>query len=120
MIKRKVLIVEDEVIIAMTLSMDLQEAGYEVCAYVSSGEEAVWKAEIDKPDYILMDICISGNIDGIDTAKQIINNKKIPIIFMTGYDNEETRKRAEAVDYLAYLIKPVELKEVINLIEKAS
>ena len=83
--KAKILIVEDEAIIAMGIESSLQHLGYEVTSIVDTGEKAFEKTEIDKPDIILMDIRIKGEMDGIDTAKVIRNQFGIPVIFSTAW-----------------------------------
>ena len=83
--KVKILLVEDEAIVAQYLSLELELEGYEVCGYVATGEEAIQKALEEKPDLILMDINILGDIDGIQAAEEILKHRYIPIIFMTGY-----------------------------------
>ena len=83
--KTKILIVEDEVIIAMEVESQLQGLGYEVTSIVNTGENAIKKAAEDKPDLILMDIRIKGELDGIDTAEVIRNKFGIPVIFSTAY-----------------------------------
>jgi len=87
--KARILIVEDEVIIAMEIELCLQSLGYEVISIVDTGEKAIVKAEVDKPDLILMDIRIKGEMDGIDTAEVIRKRFGIPVIFSTAYCDRE-------------------------------
>jgi len=115
--KIRILVVEDEVIIAKYLKMELELTGYDVCGFVRSGEEAIIKAKEKNPDVILMDINLYGKMDGIDAAKEIISLKDIPIIFCTGYGKKEFVERAQKLNPLAYLRKPIlaeEVKEVID------
>ncbi len=116
--KIKILVVEDEAIIARYLTMELELEGYEVCGYVGSGEEAVEKMKKENLDLILMDINLKGKIDGIDAAEQIQNLKKIPIIFMTGYSRLEYSERAAKLNPLGYLNKPIEVENIKPLVEK--
>ncbi|MCP4631777.1 MAG: response regulator, partial [candidate division Zixibacteria bacterium] len=91
--KAKILIVEDEAIIAMEMENQLQELGYEVTSIVDTGEKAIQKAEEDRPNLILMDIRIKGEMDGIDAAEVIRNRFGIPVIFSTAYLDEERIER---------------------------
>ncbi|MDO9576905.1 MAG: response regulator [Candidatus Cloacimonadales bacterium] len=115
--KIKILIVEDEVIIAECLKMELELSGYDVCDFVTSGEEAIIIAKEKDPDVILMDIYLAGVIDGIEAAKEIIANKKIPIIFCTGYTESEIFERAKKLNPVAYLRKPIIAEEVKVVLE---
>ena len=81
--KAKVMIVEDEVIIASDLKVQLEGLGYEVTIAVTTGEEAIKFAESDPPDLVLMDIILSGKMDGIDTADVIRSQYNIPVVFIT-------------------------------------
>ena len=103
---RKVLIVEDEVLNAMSLATLIRAWGYEVVDMVTSGEDAVQAAVVHRPDVVLIDICIHGQIDGLGAAREIVDRFRIPVIFMTGYDDEETVKAAMELKALAFLVKP--------------
>ena len=115
--KVKILIAENEVIIAQCLKMELESKGYEVCNFVATGEEAIVEAKEENPDIILMDINLSGLIDGIDAAGEITKSQKIPIIFMTGYNEIAIFDRAQKINPVAYLEKPVEIYDVEPVIE---
>ncbi|MBF0465995.1 MAG: response regulator [Nitrospirae bacterium] len=108
----RVLIVEDEGIIAMNLKRKLEKFGAIVTSVVPSSEEAISKAETDKPDIILMDIVIQGDMDGIDTAAEITKHADIPIIFMTAYADEKLLERAKITEPYGYIIKPSNDKEI--------
>lgn len=105
----KILIVEDEIMIAECLKMQLEDEGYNVCGNFTTGEEAVAFVQETKPDVILMDINLVGEIDGIEAAQLITEKSRIPIIFMTGYEEPEIVERAQKVNPVAFLIKPVEI-----------
>ena len=83
--KIKILIVEDEVIFAMSIRRVLTMWGYETCGLASTGEEAVRCVKIENPDLIIMDVSLKGHMDGIDAAKEIRSDYDAPIIFITGY-----------------------------------
>ncbi len=117
---KKILIVEDEVIIAMSLQNDLKQLGYDVSGPVVNGEEAVLVAFKEKPSLILMDINLIGGMDGIDAIQKIHEKEYIPIIYMTGYSNKETKERAMKTQPLAYLEKPVNVKDVKRILDSMS
>lgn len=108
----RVLIVEDEVIIAEDMRLRLQSLGYDVCAYVSSGEEAIGIVEQDRPDLVLMDIILKGDLDGIETAGRIRSVSDIPIVFMTAYADEEKLERAKLIEPFGYILKPFDGREL--------
>ncbi|WP_019499187.1 ATP-binding protein [Pseudanabaena sp. PCC 6802] len=115
----KILIVEDELLTAMSLADDLEAMGYEIVDTVTSGEEAIQIANDCQPDLILMDINLAGSIDGIDTALEIRQHLNIPVIFLTSYNSNETVKRAQQTGSFGYLLKPFKVKEVSTSIEIA-
>lgn len=102
----KILIVEDESIVALALQEMVEQLGYQVVGNVLTGEEAVTKAIDLKPDLILMDIRLKGMIDGIEAAQKIRSKTDIPIIYLTAYGDEETVHRAKKTEPSAYIIKP--------------
>jgi two-component system, response regulator PdtaR len=115
--KIKILIVEDEVIVAMRFEIFFVRRGYEVYKTVASGEEAVEIAALEKPDVVLMDINLKGELNGIQAAEQIVVKYNVPIIFMTGYSDEELRKQAEKLNPLGYFLKPVNMNEIFYTID---
>lgn len=120
MIKRpKILIVEDEIIIAMDLQCTLKDLGYNFSEIVSSGEESIKKASLLLPDVVLMDIKLRGRIDGVKAAERIYKRFKIPIIYVSAYSDEETLKRMNKVKNFGYLNKPFEERKLKKVLEKA-
>ncbi|MBF0121457.1 MAG: response regulator [Desulfobacterales bacterium] len=114
----KILIVEDEAFLAMFISSVCSNWGYHVCETIPTGEEAIeYVNNKEKPDIILMDIRLAGQMDGITAAEQIKIKNDIPIIFMTGYDEDEIKKRAYKLNPVAYLIKPVNTAQLKALID---
>ena len=105
--KSRILIVEDEAIIAMETARNLKKLGYEVISIIDTGEEAIKKAEEEKPDLVLMDIRISGNMDGIEAAKKIQDLFDIPIIFTTAWLNEETINQTKLTKSFVHIEKPI-------------
>lgn len=117
--KVKILIVEDEKIVAMDIQKSLETMGYFVCATASSGEEAVQKAGETRPDLTLMDIVLKGEMDGIMAAEQINALFKIPIVYLTAYDDEDILQRAKITTPYGYIIKPFNDRELRIAIEVA-
>lgn len=112
MVSKTILVVEDEVVIAMDLQATLIDLGYAVPEIITSGVEAVQKALTIKPDLVLMDIHLGDEIDGIDAAAQIVELLEIPIVYLTAYADEETLKRARQTQPFGYVLKPFEPKEL--------
>ena len=119
MAKAKILVVDDESIIANDIQDMLKDEGYDVPAIASSGEEAIKKAEEIKPDLVLMNIGLKGDMDGIDAAAHIHNRFNIPIVYVTAYMDEKRLERAKVTEPFGYIIKPFEDKELSSAIEKA-
>ncbi|MCI4624925.1 MAG: response regulator [Candidatus Magnetoovum sp. WYHC-5] len=115
----KILVVEDEWIIAANLKSTLEELGYAVVAIVTTGEAAVESARLQTPDLVLMDITLKGSMDGIEAATKIYNELNIPIIYVTSHVDERVIKRAKTSKPFAYLIKPYEKASLISSIEMA-
>jgi diguanylate cyclase (GGDEF)-like protein/PAS domain S-box-containing protein len=115
----RILIVEDESIVAMDIKLMLQNAGYHVVATVDSGEKAVEKAGIFSPDLVLMDIHLKGKMDGIEASEIIRNQFFLPVIFLTAFADEETLKRARASEAFGYIMKPFEEQSLKPAIEMA-
>lgn len=115
----RILVVEDEIIIAEDIQRKLKTMGYDVSAIVSSGEEAIKKIKENIPDLILMDIVIYGKMDGIETAGQIHSLFDIPVVYLTAYADEKTLERAKITEPFGYLIKPFKERELQITIEIA-
>jgi signal transduction histidine kinase len=115
----KILIVEDESIIALDIRTSLQEAGYTIVGMASSGEEAIVLAQTQQPDLILMDIRLRGPMDGIDAAESIRNQQPCPVVFLTAHADSQTLDRAKLTDPFGYLTKPFEDHSLITTIEIA-
>lgn len=108
----KILVVEDETIIAEDIRMTLMDYGYEVTGVATSGEEAIQKAAETEPDLIIMDIMLSGDITGIEAADEIYHRSGIPVIYLTAYSDEKTLQNAKFTEPIGYLLKPFEEKEL--------
>jgi len=110
--KIKLLIVEDEVILADEIEASLMEAGYDVVGNVCTGEEALNIVKANSIDLILMDINLKGNYDGIETTKLIQKRYNIPIIYLTDIKSKSIWEKAKVTNPAAYLIKPFNQLEV--------
>ncbi|HHE37146.1 MAG TPA: hybrid sensor histidine kinase/response regulator [Candidatus Cloacimonetes bacterium] len=117
--KKKILIVEDEKIIARHIHRTLVGLGYEVSDIVSSGEEAVEKAGSNPPDLILTDIMLEGQMSGIEAADIIRTNLRIPVIYLTAYTDEKIIQEAKIAEPFGYILKPFEERELHATIEMA-
>jgi len=115
----KILVVEDESIVAIDLQNILESLGYKVPAIADTGKEAIQKADEIKPCLMLMDIRLKGEIDGIEAAEQILSRFDIPVIYLTAYADEETLERAKKTSPFGYIIKPFEERELNIIIEIA-
>ncbi|MDD1723853.1 MAG: response regulator [Methanospirillum sp.] len=115
--KKRVLIVEDEMVISMELAATLQRLGYETSGQVITGSDALSHAEQFRPDLVLMDIRLQGEMDGIEAADRIKAAYDIPVVFLTAHSDETTLQRAIAVQPSGYLIKPFRDRELYSTIE---
>jgi signal transduction histidine kinase len=108
----RVLIVEDESIVAKDLEMTLKALGYVPCGISDTGEEAIAKAELARPDIVLMDIRLRGQMDGIEAARAIFQRNQIPVVFLTAHADEATLRRAEGAQTFGYILKPFDEREL--------
>jgi PAS domain S-box-containing protein len=106
MVKNKIMVVEDESIVAEHIRRSLLNMGYSVTSVVSSGALAIKDVEDKSPDLVLMDIVLDGEMDGIETAKVIRSRFNIPIVFLTAYSDENILERAKITEPFGYVIKP--------------
>lgn len=115
----RILIVEDEAIVAADLKAKLKSLGYEVVGVASRGEQAVALAEAARPHLILMDILLAGDMDGIEAAGRIQQSCSLPVIFLTAHSDSETLARAKRTAPFGYLLKPFNERELETHIEMA-
>ena len=112
----RLLVVEDEVLVARDIQARLQRMGYEVVGTVARGEDAVSTALAESPDLILMDINLKGEMDGIEAATQMIEVSSVPVIYCTAYSNDEVLERAKITSPFGYVLKPFDNRELeINI-----
>jgi CheY-like chemotaxis protein len=117
--KARILIVEDESIVVLDLEHRLGHLGYAVCAVAASGAEAIQKAAASRPDLVLMDIRLRGEMDGIEAAKTIGARFDIPVVYLTALADRDTLQRAEATAPYGYIHKPFDDNELYKVIEAA-
>ncbi len=117
--KTRIMIVEDEGIVALDIARQLMDMGFEVVATASSGEEAVEKVGEHHPDLVLMDVVLSGTMDGIQAADIIRSRSDIPIIFLTAHADQKIVDRAKGIYPLGYILKPFEFNALRIAVEMA-
>lgn len=112
----KVMIVEDEVVVSSDLKRKIEKMGYVVTGCVRYGEKALESALCQKPDIVLMDVQLKGEMDGTQAAKQIVDEMELPIIFLTAYSDIKTIAQAKKSAPFSYLTKPIRIEDLkINL-----
>jgi len=119
MSKAKLLVVEDEEIVAFDIENTLKDLGYEVPSVVSSKEEALAATAAIQPDLVLMDIRLKGSWDGIEAAQEIRQRFNIPVIYLTAYADTRTLEQAKITEPFGYILKPFEERELQTAIEMA-
>lgn len=114
----RILVVEDDPLMGQDISLKLQQFGYEVVAVVADSEGALGQAEETSPDLILMDILLEGEVDGIETARRILQRRRVPVIYLTAYADDEFIRRARITEPYGYVLKPCsgrELQAVVSI-----
>lgn len=119
MSRANILIVEDSFIVAIHLQSTLENEGYEVSGKCDSGEQALEFIEKNRPDLVLMDIMLTGKLDGIETAAIIKAKYSLPVIYITALSDKATIQRAKVTEPYGYLTKPFEDREIFTVIEMA-
>jgi len=116
--KARILIVEDERIIAADLEENLKDMEYEVCGVTGFGEKALELVAYHRPDLALMDIKLEGTMDGIEAAREIKSRFNTPVVYLTAFSNGDILSRAEVAEPFGFLVKPFqpgELKATIHM-----
>lgn len=117
--KARVLVVEDQRIIALDLAATIKRVGHEAIGIETRGERAIKAAEALKPDLVFMDISLAGEIDGIEAARIIHENYKIPVIYISGNHDALTIEKSKTSNAYGYLVKPVEDCDISTIINAA-
>lgn len=115
----KILIVEDEAVVSLDIARRLEKMGYEVVDRVASGEEALEVIKQERPDLVLMDINLQGEMDGIQTATILYKEHNLPVIYLTAYAGESTLQGAKESKPYGYILKPFKERELRAAIEIA-
>lgn len=115
----RILIIEDEVILMMSLQLMLKRIGFKEIFTAMTGEEAVTRAIELEPDLLLVDICLGLGITGVEAVKQIQSEISVPVVYITGNSDKHNRDLALQTDYSDYLIKPITLNELQRAVTKA-
>lgn len=118
-VRARIMVVEDDRIVARDISEQLGRIGHTVIGVTASGEAAVALAMSSRPDLVLMDVRLEGRIDGIDAAREILATSQIPVVFLTAYADDETIRRAGEAEPFGYLLKPFEDLQLRTVIEMA-
>jgi len=119
MVKTKILVVEDQTIVALNIKNRLKNVGYAVEGTAVSGEEAIREAELTNADLVLMDIMLKGDMDGIEAARIIKSRLGIPVIYLTACTDFETLERAKLTEPEGYISKPFKEEDLCENIEAA-
>ncbi len=115
----KIMIVEDNTIVAENCRDCLEDLGYNITSIVASGKESIEKAEAERPDCIIMDIHLRDKMDGIEAAEQIYSRFKIPVVFLSAFSDRELINRSKRTGSFGYLVKPVNERELFATLETA-
>ncbi|MDF1674027.1 MAG: response regulator [Vicingaceae bacterium] len=119
MSKNNILVVEDEAIVSKDIQQSLKKLGYNIVGASATGEKAIELANEYKPDLVLMDIMLKGDMSGIDTAEKIKETLNIPVIYLTAYADENTLSKAKVTEPYGYIIKPFKEIDLHTSIEMA-
>lgn len=117
--RAKILVAEDEGIIASDIKATLEEFNHEVVSVVSTGEEAIQMAGLYRPDLVLMDIILDGEIGGIEAAERIKSRFGIPIVYISSSADRKTLERAKLTEPLGFIIKPFDEKTLQTTVDIA-
>src|SRR5688572_5412938 len=114
---KRLMVVEDELIIARDIAESLMAMGYEVTGMAQTAEECVQGAAEQRPDLVLMDIHLAGELDGVEAARLLRERFDVPVVYLTAFADEETLGRAKRTDPLGYLTKPFRKAELRSAVE---
>ncbi len=115
----RILIVEDEAIVARDIQVQIKGLGYEPVGQAKRGEDAITLVEELRPDLVLMDIQLGGAMDGITAAQAIRSTQAIPVVFLTAFEADDMLARAQLTEPFGYILKPFSARELRTVIEMA-
>lgn len=110
------MIVEDNMLIRLDLEESLSEKGFTICATARSGEEAIAKAQEFRPELVLMDIGLKGDMSGIEAAYVLRQQLNVPIIFLSGNSDLRKDPKMEEIQPIAFIVKPIDTSDLIQII----
>lgn len=116
---KNVLIVEDDMLLSLVEERLIEKMGHKVIAKVGSGKEAIEKAKELKPDIILMDIILKGDVDGIQAMEEIRKHSNVPVVYLSGNSDRFNYERAKKTGFTDYLVKPITSNDLYRPFEKA-
>lgn len=116
---KRVLIVEDDALLAIIETRMIEHLGYTVIGSVNSGQRAIEKVQDEDPDILVMDIFLKGELDGIETMQEIRKESSVPVIYLSGSEDPEYPKKAKAVNPVGFLGKPISRPKLAAMLEKA-
>lgn len=119
MMVQRILIAEDERIVAMDLRVTLEAFGYGVLGPVARGRDAIWFAAQERPDLAIVDIVLEGDVDGVEAARSITEELHVPVVYLTAHSDPATLERAKRTEPLGYLLKPFHERELRICVEMA-
>ena len=119
MTNQRIMIVEDEGLVALAIQKSLERLGYIVTGSVADGEDAFRVAAETAPDLILMDIRLKGDLDGIEVAERIMESQRIPVVYLTAHSDEKTLERAKLTEPFGYIVKPFDEQSLFSTVEIA-
>lgn len=119
MSKEKILLVEDEGVVALDIEQRLTQLGYAVVGIADTGTVALALARTEEPDLVLMDIRIRGELDGVDLARELATRHELPVVFLTGNADQATLQRAVEAEPYGYVLKPFELRTLEATLQTA-
>jgi two-component system, response regulator PdtaR len=117
--KKKVLIVEDDKLLALVEERLVERLGFQVVGTAVTGEEAIILVQENNPDIILMDISLKGEMDGIDAVEKIREDLNTPVIYLSGNSDKFNYERAKKTNFIDYLVKPVTADDLVGPLKKA-
>lgn len=118
-VRPRILVVEDEALIALGVSAVLREFGYDVCGVARTASDAVDAAGRERPDLALVDIGLKGGPDGVEAARQMRERYGVQTVFLTANSDAATRRRAALADPLGYILKPYSVEGLRQALEQA-
>jgi len=113
----RIMVVDDESLIAMAVHDQLEYLGHEVVATASAGQEALTLAELHEPDLVLMDVHLGGGIDGLEVAARINAARPTAVIILTGFPDKTLVDRGKACGVVAHLLKPIDIEDLRQAVE---